>query len=75
MNDKGPNARPLQINPSPLLQSLAIHPCPYKDDKGNGNGMNRPTEIPGHGNPGNGQGQSTPGNGNHGPDPTHTTEP
>jgi hypothetical protein len=48
---------------------------PNKDDKGKGNGMNQPTEVPGHGNPGNGQGQSTPGNGNHGSNPTHTPEP
>jgi hypothetical protein len=48
---------------------------PLEDGNNPGNEMNQPTDMPSHGGPGNGQGQTPPGNGNHGPNPTHTPKP
>jgi len=54
----------------PTLATIAVTPSPQDDS--NGNEMHKSTQAAGHSNADNGQGQSTPGNGNHGPNPTHT---
>ena len=54
---------------------LSGTPVPGQDGNNQGNENKEPTEDSGHGGPGNGQGQTTPGNGNHGQNPTHTPKP
>ncbi len=56
-------------------ENSSVTPVPGQDGNNQGNEMKEPTEVPGHGGPGNGQGQTTPGNGNHGQNPTHTPKP
>jgi CHAT domain-containing protein len=54
---------------------ISITPIPKQDGNHNGNEKSQPSEVPGHGGPGNGQGQSTPGKGDHERNPTHTPKP
>ncbi len=61
---QGPNQEATDDQQELLTTQGAITPAPSEENTGNG--MSKPTEEPGHGNP---------GNGNHTPNPTHTPKP
>ncbi len=70
-NRHGPKQKPTSDESefSPLYGSLT------PDAQDGSGGKIDGTAVPTHGNQGNGQWQSTPGNGNHGQNPTHTPQP
>jgi Domain of unknown function (DUF5667) len=61
--------------PESSSPDLTITPEPGLNDNEHGNKTNRPTDVPGNDNPGNGKGQSTPEIGNHDLNGKKTQEP
>jgi Domain of unknown function (DUF5667) len=68
-NRQGPKYEPTSEQPESLPLAGTMTPL-TPSDTGNGNGINKPTQVPGHGNPGNGQGQNNPQNGFGNPEST-----
>jgi hypothetical protein len=74
-NQHGPKHSPESRQTQSTPDETAGKPMLTQDVNNHGNDMNQPTDMPGHGDQGNGQQQTSPGNGNHGPNPTHTPKP
>lgn len=73
--EHGPKHSPDTRQSQSTTDETAITPMPSQESNNHGIEMSQPTDIPEHSGPGNGQGQTIPGNGNHGSNPTHTPKP
>jgi hypothetical protein len=71
----GPNQSPTISQPESTSPYLIVTPMDGQNGSDNGNNMNQPTDVPGHGGTGNGKGQSTLENRNIEPDPIRTPKP
>jgi hypothetical protein len=72
---KGPKHTSATIQAYITPTDLSGTPVPGQNGHDNGNKMHQPSDVPGHGDEGNGKGQSTPGNGNRKPHLTRTPTP
>jgi hypothetical protein len=72
---KGPNHSPDTDRPEAINPDAMVTQIPGQNGNDKGNKIHQTPDVPGHDNPGNGNGQSTPGTGNHGPNESQTPEP
>lgn len=63
------------VQPESIEPGMTVTPIPERNEGNGGNKMQQSTDTPGQANPGNGKGQNTPGNGNHGPNESSPQQP